>query len=397
MNDLSDGLRTLLSRDPAAVRKWSAGVFDELTGDKGNRLVLCGAGGLGRRTLAGLRRLGLEPLAFADFNPALAGQTVDGLQVYSPADAARAFGRDSTFVVTIWGAHGRDRLADRKRQWSSLGCDPVVSFRALYWKQPETFLPHYTCDLPHKVYESSTMIQSVAGLWSDPFSREEFQRQLRWRTELDFDGLIEPVAGPAYFPADLIGLHSDERFLDGGAFDGDTLMQFLSFKDRGFERYWACEPDPENFGRLAALVSGLEPALRNRIRLFPFALGEREERLRFAAAATAGSAISPEGTIEVECRRLDDLLTSDRPTFIKLDIEGAELSALAGARRLLETARPIVAVSVYHLQEHLWEIPAWLAIHLTDYEYHLRPHDREGWDLVCYAIPHERSVSRAKA
>lgn len=393
VNDLSTGLHQLLARGPAAVRAWERQAFDQLAGARADRLILCGAGGLGRRTLAGLRRLGIEPAAFADNNPALEGRLVDGLRVYAPGAAAQEFNGNAVFVVTIWGAHGRDNLADRKRQWESLGCAPVVSFRPLYWKYAETFLPHYACDLPHKVYSQAGAIRSVAGLWSDEPSREEYRLQLRWRMELDFDGLAEPVAGPAYFPADLFELQADEQFVDCGAFDGDTLTQFRSAAGGAFEHYWAFEPDPANFSQLSAMVSRLEPDQRNRIELFPFALGDRMERLRFAAGATAGSALSQEGTIEVDCRRLDDVLGAAKLTFLKLDIEGAEPAALRGAKHLLKRSRPIIAVSVYHLQEHLWEIPAWLGQHLTDYEFHLRSHDRESWDLVCYAIPRERSLS----
>ena len=59
-------LAKILGREPADVRRWEASLFDQLTGDKRNRLVLCGAGGLGRKTLAGLRLAGIEPLCFAD-------------------------------------------------------------------------------------------------------------------------------------------------------------------------------------------------------------------------------------------------------------------------------------------------------------------------------------------
>ena len=76
-----------------------------------------------------------------------------------------------------------------------------------------------------------------------------------------------------------------------------------------------------------------------------------------------------------------------------MDIEGAEPGALLGARGLIQQHRPILAICVYHLQEHLWEIPQMLREMVADYNFHLRPHDREGWDLVCYAVPAERSLT----
>lgn len=73
--------------DDVVCRERSA--FDELTGHCGKSLVLFGAGGLGRKTLAGLRRMDICPLAFSDNNPDLWGQEIDGVPILAPEDAAR--------------------------------------------------------------------------------------------------------------------------------------------------------------------------------------------------------------------------------------------------------------------------------------------------------------------
>ena len=96
------------------------------------------------------------------------------------------------------------------------------------------------------------------------------------------------------------------------------------------------------------------------------------------------------GNHEVECATLDSMLDEVPVTFIKMDIEGSELAALAGAQQLIRKYSPILAICVYHRQDDLWNIP--LLIHRLnpDYSFHLRPHLLEGWDLVCYAIPSNR-------
>ena len=93
-------LDALLSRGVAAMRVSERQEFDRLSG--GRDIVLMGAGGLGRRALAGLRANGVEPLAFADNASSRHGTIIDGVPVFAPAAAVKAFGQRAAFVVTIW-------------------------------------------------------------------------------------------------------------------------------------------------------------------------------------------------------------------------------------------------------------------------------------------------------
>ena len=76
-----------------------------------------------------------------------------------------------------------------------------------------------------------------------------------------------------------------------------------------------------------------------------------------------------------------------KPTYIKLDIEGAELDALQGAGAILRGSAPRVAACVYHVQDHLWKIPLKLRELLPASSLYLRPHMHECWESVCYAVP----------
>jgi FkbM family methyltransferase len=386
-------LEALLSRDTAAMRASELHEFDRLSG--GRDIVLMGAGGLGRRTLAGLRRHGVEPLAFADNGIGRQGTTLDGLPVLSPEAAAREFGPRAAFVVTIWGANRPHRFAHSREQLRALGCDVVCSFPALLWKYADALLPFYLQDVPSRLLDERAEVRRAFDLWEDDASRAEYVAQVRFRLHADFDGLSHPVGHPQYFPDDLFTWFDEEWFVDGGAYDGDTVRMVSTLYGDRFGHVLALEPDPANFVRLQATAAALSPAARARVDCRQIALGSERRTLHLDATGTAASttSIAPSiGTIVVGAETLDSLVDGARPTFIKLDIEGFEVDALEGARQTIELHAPILAICVYHRQDHLWRIPLLLRQWRDDYAFFLRPHNEEGWDLVCYAVPRSRMI-----
>ena len=382
-------LEQLLSEPVESARHRAQSFFDEQAGSLADSLVLFGAGNIGRKMVKGLRSAGIEPHAFADNNAALWGSAIDGLQVLSPKDAAEQYGQNAAFLITIWRGEGSDTMEERCRPLRDLGCRTVLSFGAVFWKYPDIFLPHYSLDLPHRVLEQADEIRTAFELWQDDDSRHEFVAQIRWRLHLDFDGLPRPVTHEIYMPDDLVTVSAEERFVDCGAFDGDTLRSFVNKRNEAFGRYFAFEADPTNYANLCKTVSALSAPQRAKIATYALAVGARRKKVYFNAMGTESSAMGFEG-IEIDCAPLDELLRGESPTWIKMDIEGAELEALSGARTLISEDAPVLAICVYHLQNHVWKIPLLVGQLSTEYRFFLRPHLLESWDLVCYAIPAKR-------
>ena len=379
------------------MRGWESAEFDRLAHGRARSVVVMGAGGLGRRCAAALRADGIEPLAFADNSAARQGTMVDGIRVLSPNAAVREFGTRAAFVVAIWGANSPHRFAHSRQQLTQLGCDRVVSFAPLAWKYPGALLPHYLQDLPHNVISQQSAVRAAFGVWEDDASRAEYVAQVRFRLLADFDGLPHPVKHPAYFPPDLYAWRDDEWIVDGGAYDGDTIRTLIALHGERFGHVLALEPDPANFAKLAATVAALPRAARVRMDCRQLALASVPGTLHIEVTGTASSATSASaaaGTLAVAAEPLDALLCGAVPTMIKLDIEGAEPDALLGARETIRRHAPVLAICVYHRQDHLWSIPLMLREWRDDYAFFLRPHNEEGWDLVCYAVPRAR-LSRA--
>jgi len=385
-------LKDFLSEDVSAAVDRERSEFDRLAAPHGDRIVLWGAGGIGRKTLAGLRRAGIEPLTFADSFADSGAPPIDGLQVLNPEEAVTKFGDNATFVITIWRGVPNEGMRDHVANLRALGCRTIVPFGLLYWKYAEQFLPHYAIDLPRKVIENRNDIETAYDLLCDDASRREFVQQIAWRLRMAPDEFDKPADHEMYFPPNLVSLRDDEVFIDCGAFDGDTIDKFLIETGGKFGKIVAFEPDPVNLASLQRTVAKLPATTKSRIRVVPAGVGDFTGTLSFSADGTVSSAICESGDAHIDCVTLDDALLGEAPTFVKIDIEGYELNALDGARRILRDDRPILAVCSYHEQAHIWEIP--LRIHKLQPDYALFQvrYAVDAWETVTYAIPRERLI-----
>ncbi len=389
-------LDELLGEDPAAVREREQTTFDKLAGPFRHSLVLFGAGGLGRRTLAGLRRLGVTPLAFTDNNQQLWHKEVDGLTVLPPEEAARKFAQRAAFVVTIWSdllGHPVREIADHLK---TTGDAVVISFVPLYWKYPEAFLPYFCLDLPHKICAQADDIRRAAALWCDESSRSEYMAQLRWRLWGDFRGFSPPSTEAQYFPSDLFNWEPSEVFVDCGAYSGDTIKSLFHAHGSSFKGVIALEPDPDNYAKLQHYVGSLDRDVSFKIRSCALAASAKQGTLIFSALGSVKSGISASGNVVVEAARLDDILADGSPTYIKLDIEGAESDALIGAERTIKRDRPMLAIAVYHAPDHLWRLTLLAYGYSKHYRFALRRYAQAGWETICYAIPRSRFRGRVR-
>ena len=213
--------------------------------------------------------------------------------------------------------------------------------------------------------------------------------QLEWRMTLDLRKTPHRPPATMYFPIDLFQLNQDEVFVDAGAYDGDSIRDFLKATDGESSLIIGLEPDPMTYARLEDYASGLAGT---RTRLHRMAVADYIGEMRFSATGTMMSVPSDDGNDVIDCTTIDAIVNGDAPTFIKMDIEGCEGRALQGAARTIVNCRPILAICAYHKYEDLWEIP--IAIHsiVPDYSIHLHSYSDGWWELICYGVPEERQA-----
>jgi FkbM family methyltransferase len=376
-------LEELLAESPADAARRAADSFSLADGDA---LALYGAGTLGRTTLAGLRAAGVGPVAFADDTPEKRGQMVDGLPVMPPAEIIKRFGARAVFAVTI--LNPRLSFLEARRRLESHGAERVVSFLSLAWKYPQSLLPHYQYELPQALLLKARGLREAFGVWADDESRRQFVAHLRFRLRADYDAL-PARSRDIYFPADVpLALGDGATFVDCGAYDGDTLREFLKHVGGRFRAAHAFEPDAENCQKLRAYVSTLDDDVARKVHVHHAGVGARRAVMSFDATGNTGASLAPGGAASVEVVPVDEIVTSNgAPVYVKYDVEGAEGDALRGTEKLIARSRPALAVSVYHLPDDFWRLPLYLRSLPARYSLFLRTHGEDGMDLICYAIP----------
>ena len=232
------------------------------------------------------------------------------------------------------------------------------------------------------VLEHREQLQNTFDLLEDELSRQSMAAHINQRISADYQYLAGVKRDCQYFEDDLVELSEHERFLDCGAFDGDSAAAFVDALRRrgidGYEEVVSFEPDAGNCRKMRS---------RNLPRHTCVCKGVAEKPgvVLFTADGTSGR-VEDGGGEQIELESIDHYLDGTRATMIKMDIEGMELSALKGAERTIKIWKPKLAICIYHKREDLWEIPQYIKTLAPDYRFYIRAYDDTWCELVLYAL-----------
>ena len=190
--------------------------------------------------------------------------------------------------------------------------------------------------------------RKVYQLLDDEFSKRVYLEKMKNVFLLSDIADIVSSAEEEYFDKNVV-LTEDEVFIDCGGFDGDSAMRFVAQCDGKYKDIIIFEPENCKKATIQKNMSD------NRYELY-------------------------------QAVALDETVYDKKPTYIKMDVEGAEQEALKGCRKIIQDYKPKLAICIYHKPEDLFEIPAMIKEMNPEYKLYVRQYVNAWFDTVLYAV-----------
>jgi FkbM family methyltransferase len=232
--------------------------------------------------------------------------------------------------------------------------------------------------------DSTDRYRALYERLEDETSRATLASVFRYRLSLDGRDLTETHPGPIYFHGSVLPRSEGAAYVDAGAYDGDTVLDFVRLYGDYYRSIHAFEPFSKSFEAAQRTCAPIRNA-----QVVQKGLWNESTTLKVAGekkGVTAVMDFTPEEVQEtIETVALDDYMQV-QPTYIKMDIEGAERRALAGAERVIKAGLPALAICVYHLIDDLGAIPNIISGMSDNYTFLLRNYKTTGsGEVVLYA------------
>ena len=185
-----------------------------------------------------------------------------------------------------------------------------------------------------------------------------------------------------YFNPDFMTYGNQEVFIDAGCYDLETSLKLKKYCNQ-VKKIYAFEPDPDNY--MICEKKRTQYAYEE-VELLPYGTWSGKGTLHFGQGGS-GSSVNENGTIEVSVVPIDAVVDpADRITMIKMDVEGAELESLKGARKTIQRDKPKLAICIYHKPEDMTEIPLYIKELVPEYKLYVRHHSNTDNETVLYAV-----------
>ncbi len=187
-----------------------------------------------------------------------------------------------------------------------------------------------------------------------------------------------------YYDLDLLQCDENEVMVDIGAYTGDSALDYINTY-RKYRKIYCYEITPETVDIMRVNLQDYE-----HIEIINKGVGAAADKMylqKCAQDTSTNGLRQQEGEIEIEVTTLDEDI-KEPVTLIKMDIEGAEQSALQGCVRHIKEERPKLLICVYHNNRDIFEIPRMIDNMRGDYKFYLRSNGMQ-WapaEIVLFAL-----------
>lgn len=183
-------------------------------------------------------------------------------------------------------------------------------------------------------------------------------------------------------------------FVDVGTCTGDTIERFLWAMTGNFRKIYAFEPGDQIHAaqqRKKRLIQ--EWGLKSEsIVIENMGVGCFDGYAKFIQSSFKESnSIKMQNVTNIDedlvkiCT-IDSYFKDKEVTFIKADLEGSEVDLLRGAKDVITSQKPKLAICVYHRPDDLFNIINILHQYVPEYRFYLRHHSSLSVETVLYCI-----------
>lgn len=229
--------------------------------------------------------------------------------------------------------------------------------------------------------EHESELQAVYDMLADDFSRKVYANIINFKISGNIKYLDEVTTPKVDIYKEIIRPNLNEVYVDLGAYNGDTIEEFLTVTRGKYISIYAMEPDRKNFKKLCRNTENLL-----HVYAYNSVAWSCETQIPFSTKAGRQSSVGTNGQL-AEARSVDGMLDGDQATIIKMDVEGCEREAIWGSAHTIKKYSPKLMVSLYHRNEDIFELPLLIKKLNPNYKCYIR-HQLyiPAWETNLYAV-----------
>lgn len=345
--------------------------------------IIFGAGNTGRKVHAVLNNIGKETYCFLVSSKTTQVELLSEPTVISLDDTARIENKNIPVIIAVFNREKNSHISSIITLLNQKGFTQIITYFEFHAIFAEELGDNFWLTKASFYKDNQNKFKECLLLFNEKKSSLLYKQIIDFLKTFDPILLSEPDLDHQYFPEDLTVWNGEDAFIDLGTYDGQNIID-ASQKFGVLSKVIAFEPDPGNLEKVRNRIDWY--ALAAEAIIFPCGVWEKTQILHFASGNGESCAISDQGNLMIPVVSLDDVLIKVVPGFIKMDIEGAEVAALKGARNYISTYKPSLAISIYHSPDHLFEIPLLINSWHLGYKYYIRFHGNNLFDTVLYCI-----------